>query len=259
MSEEYSSETQSQEKLHDDGKSWLAGFVDVLTAPETLALRRVTNPGRVIALAALLITFASVGVQYLYSVNDGIRGQMYTMQAKSVEKIARKQGVSDAQIEQQLDAIRERQTFSFVQTLGVSLIFAMLGVFLFGLLFWIMQRLFNSEPPPVAVIIGLVNYTASIAVLGAVLMAFMQFAANSITASPSPAFFVNAVENPYLMQFLSRINPFSIWEYVVAGILTARHVGMSRTHGIAIGATAFAIVLIITGGFGLFMANMFGA
>jgi hypothetical protein len=244
---------------HDEHKHWFSGFVDVLTAPETLAVRRVESPGKVIALAALLITFAAVGVQYLYSINDGIRGQMFTMQAKSIEKIAKKQGLTDSQIEEQLEQIRERQKFSFVQTLGVSLIFKLLGVFLFGMLFWIMQRLFNSEPPPVVVIIALVNYTASIAVVGSLVMGCMQFAANSISASPSPALFVNAEDSPYLMEFLSRLNPFTVWEYVVAGILTAKHIGMSRTHGIAIGATSFGIVLIITGGFGLFMSKMLGA
>jgi hypothetical protein len=86
----------------------------------------------------------------------------------------------------------------------------------------------------------------------------MQFAANSIAASPSPTLFIDAAESPYLLQFLGRINPFTIWEYIIAGIVIAKHVGMSRTQGIGIGATALAITLMLTGCFAWAMSSFMG-
>jgi hypothetical protein len=238
--------------------SWLQGFLDIITAPEELASRLITHPARIVIFAALLLTFASTGVQYLYSINDGISRQMYEMQARGLEKMAEKQGVSEAQIEEQLEKIREQQAFSLPRTLGVSLIFTLLTVFLFGFLYWILQRLFNSEPPPVMVIVALANYGASIACLGALVTALMQFAGNSIGFAPSPTLFINATEDPYLLQFLGRLNPFTIWEYIVVGIVVARHVGLSRAQGIGIGGTALGITLIITGGFAWAMSALMG-
>ncbi|MCU0425948.1 MAG: YIP1 family protein [Candidatus Kapabacteria bacterium] len=238
--------------------SWLSGFVDIITAPAELALRHVVYPARVIVFAALLSTFAATFVQFLYSKNDAIQDQMYAMQARGFEKMAQKQGVAEGQIEEQLDKLRKEQEFSLPKTLGVSLIFTLLSVFLYGLLFWILQRLFNSEPPPVSVIVALTNYTASISVIGFIITAFMQYAANSIATSPSPTLFINATENPYMLQFLGRINPFTIWEYLIAGFVVARHVGMSKTQGYAIGATALVITLMLTGGFAFAMASFLG-
>jgi hypothetical protein len=248
----------TQESNEESRLSWLVGFLDVITAPQELALRRVERPARIIVMAALLLTFASTFVQYLYSVNDGIRGQMFTMQAQGLEKMARKQGMAEGQIEEQMDKLKQQQEFSLPKTLGVSLIFTLLSVFLYGFLFWILQRLFNSEPPPATVIIALANYAASIALLGYVVTALMQYAANSIATSPSPTLFINAVESPYLLQFLGRINPFTIWEYLVSGLVVARHVGMSRTQGFAIGATALVITLMFTGGFAWVMSSFMG-
>jgi hypothetical protein len=247
-----------KEEPEESRLSWLSGFLDIITAPGELALRRVAYPARVIVMAALLLTFASTFVQYLYSVNDNIRQQMFTMQARGFEKMAKKQGMAEGQIDEQMDKLKKQQDFSLPKTLGVSLIFTLLSVFIYGFLFWILQRLFNSEPPPAAVIIALANYTASIALLGYVVTGLMQFAANSIAASPSPTLFIDAAESPYLLQFLGRINPFTIWEYIIAGIVIAKHVGMSRTQGIGIGATALAITLMLTGGFAWAMSSFMG-
>ncbi len=238
--------------------SWLQGFADIIMQPEELATRLVQYPGRIIAFASLLLTFISVGASYLYSVNDGISGQMYKMQAQTVERIMRKQGVAEGQIEQELEKVRERLEFSFVRTLGISIIFVMISMFLFGLLFWILQRLFNSEPPPVLAIIGLTNYGASIASIGILVGCMIQFAGNSMFLSLSPAAFMDLSENPAMLQFYGRINPFTIWEYIVVGIVTARHVGMSRTQGIGIGATALVIVLMFTGIFAWASSKLVG-
>jgi hypothetical protein len=70
--------------------------------------------------------------------------------------------------------------------------------------------------------------------------------------------FINATEDPYLLQFLGRLNPFTIWEYIVVGIVVARHIGLSRAQGIGIGGTALGITLIITGGFAWAMSALMG-
>ncbi len=252
MSEEQQIPTSEAEESR---VAWLSGFLDIITAPGELALRRVARPAQVIVMAALLITFAYTFVQYLYSVNDGIRGQMFTMQAQGFEKMAKKQGLPEGQIEEQMEKLKKQQEFSLPRTLGISLIFTLISVFLYGFLFWILQRLFNSEPPPALVIVALVNYTASIAALGYVLTGLMQFAANSIAASPSPTLLINATDSPYLLQFLGRINPFTIWEYVIAGIVVAKHVGMSRGQGIGIGVTALVITFMLFGCFAWAMSS----
>jgi hypothetical protein len=186
-----------------DQNSWLGGFVDILTDPENLALRLVRFPARIIAFASLLITFVSVGASYVYSTNGGISEQMYKMQAETVERVMRKQGVADGQIEQELDKIRERMQFSFVRTAGISIIYVMISLFLFGFLFWVMQRLFNSEPPPVLVVIGLANYGASISALGIIVTCIIQFASNSLMMSLSPTAFMSLenMTNPAMVQF----------------------------------------------------------
>lgn len=258
MSEEQFTSIPQDSANEPEATNWLSGFIDILTAPSELALRRVVYPARVIVFSALLITFAATLVQFLYSRNDTIRNQMFAMQARGLEKMAEKQGVSEKQVEEQLDQLRKQQEFSLPKTLGVSLVFTLLSAFLYGLLFWVLQRLFNSEPPPVSIIIALANYTASIAVIGTLITAFMQYGANSIATSPSPTLFINAEESPYLLQFLGRINPFTIWEYLVAGFVVARHVGMSKTQGFAIGATALIITLMLTGGFAYAMSSLVG-
>ncbi|MCS6809518.1 MAG: hypothetical protein RML40_11460 [Bacteroidota bacterium] len=241
-----------------DGAHWIIGFIDIIAAPKELALRHVVYPARVIVFAVLLITAASTLVQFMYSRNSAIQEQMYQMQARSFERMAQKQGVSEAQIDEQLDRLRKELEFSLPKTLGISLIFTFLTVFVYGMLFWVLQRLFNSEAPPVSVIIALVNYTASIEVIGSVVIGLMQYFANSIAVSISPALLIDASDNPYLLQFLARINPFTIWEYLVAGFVVGLHVGMSRVQGLSIGAAALLLSLMFTGGFTYAMSRIMG-
>jgi hypothetical protein len=226
--------------------AWLQGFVDIITAPEDLARRLVRSPGRVVAFAVLLYTFVGVGVQYLHSINDGIRGEMYTMQAASIEKIAAKQGLKDSQVDEMLENTKKNLDFSATRNIAIMFPFAFLGVVLIGWLFWLVQRLFNSEPPPAFAIIGLAAYGTSISALGAVLSGLMQFAGNSLVVAPTLAFLALPIQdNAGVFQFLSTFSLFTVWEYLVVGIVVARHVGMSRNQGLTFGGAVLAIRLLI--------------
>jgi hypothetical protein len=225
---------------------WLQGFVDIITAPDELAMRLVRSSGRVVAFAVLLYTFVGVGVQYLHSINDGIRGEMYSMQAASIEKIAAKQGLKDSQVDEMLEDMKKNLDFSAVRNFAIMFPLAFLGVVLIGWLFWLMQRLFNAEPPPAFAIIGLAAYGTSITALGLLLGGLMQFAGNSLAVAPTLAFIARPIQdNAGLFQFLSSFSLFTVWEYLVVGIVVARHVGMSRNHGLAFGGAVLALRLLL--------------
>lgn len=226
--------------------SWLQGFVDIITSPVELALRHVVYPARVLVFAVLLYTFVGTAVQYLYSINDGIRAELYEIQASATEKVATKQGLSDSETEKMLEDIKKNLDFSPVRAIGFTLPLAFLGMILFGWLYWLMQRLFNPEPPPVIAIIGLASYGTSITALGSLLSGLMQFAANTTLAAPTLAFLARPLaEHASLYQFLSTFSLFTLWEYLVVGVVVARHVGMSNNQGLAIGATVLIIRLLL--------------
>ncbi len=229
--------------------SWLQGFVDILSAPEDLAGRMVTYPARVIVFSLLLFAFSSVAVQYLYSLNDAIGQQMFSMQSSRLEEMAKKMRWSDNQLEEQLDNIRAALKFSFVKNLGIGIPITLVSTFLFGGMFWILQRLFNAEPPPLVIIVALASYGMSITVVGMIATGLMQFAGNSLVVAPSAAFLAQPInDHPLLFQFLSGLTLFTVWEYLAVGVVVARHVRMSRTQGLAFGATALIIRSIVFGG-----------
>ncbi len=227
---------------------WLQGFVDIITNPEDLALRVVQSPARTIVCAILLFAFSMVIIQYLQAANDGIRQQNFTLQSQFIEKRMVKAGLTENQIEEQMDKVREGLNFSFVRALGIGIPFGLISVFIFGTMFWILQRLFNSEPPPAFAIIALVSYGTSITALGILLTGLMQYAGNSLYMSPTLAFLAQPIaEHPLLYQFLVGISIFTLWEYAVVGIVVARHVGMSRNQGLAFATAALTFRCLVLG------------
>lgn len=235
--------------------SWLRGFIDIITDPAELALRRVMYPVKIISFAILLYALAGVGITYLQLSNEVLREQRTALTEKPMVQRMQKMNVPESKIEEQVEVLRENMKFSFVRTLGISVVIGVLAIFILGSIFWILQRLFNPEPPPFSVIVSLYAYSASLTVLGALLTGLLQYAGNSLVIAPNLSFLATPMsENPNLFQFLEPITLFTVWEYIVVGWIVARHVGMSGQKGIMFGVTAFLIRCCILGG-GLYMVS----
>lgn len=258
-SEHFSQEPASEHQQSAGQYSWLRGFVDIITDPEELASRRVLYPVKVISFAILLYALAGVGITYLQLSNDVLREQRTIMVVKPMESRLQRAGVPESKIEEQVEALRDNMQFQFVRTLGISVVSGVIAIFVLGSIFWILQRLFNPEPPPFSVIVSLYSYSTSLTFLGYMITGLLQYAGNSLVMAPNLSFLAMPMaEHANVFQFLEALTIFTIWEYIVVGWVVGRHIGMSRQKGMMIGATALLIRCCILGG-GVYMVTaLFG-
>jgi hypothetical protein len=234
------------------------GFVEIITAPEELAMRRVFYPMRTISVAVLLLALTFALMQYLYSANDGISSEMYAVQKASIEKVAAKAKMTSGQLDEALDSIEAQLKFSLARGLGIGIVYGMVAVVVAGALFWMIQRLFNSEPPPMIVIVALTSFGSTLTALAQVVTVLVQFAGNSMRIAPSLGFLADPRSDGQLFQMLSQVNFLSIAAYAVVGIVVARHVGMSRGQGVSIGVAVFFIRTFFTAGVPFIFAKVAG-
>lgn len=259
--EELPSASHSAEPEDQDSEesSWMAGFVDIITAPQELALRRVEHPMRPFFFATLLSTLAVVIVSFLMSSNDILRQQLYDLQWRPTEKILRAKNVPDSKIEEIAEDMRKGGDFSAVRAIGGGFAKSLISISLMGAFLWIMIRLFQSEPPPTSVIIGLASYGTTISAVGTVLMCLGQFAMNSLYAVPAPAALIDAAEHGALYLSASMFNVFSIWEYLVVGMVCGLHARLSAKQGLMYGFILLCINAGLIGGFTWMWGKIMGA
>ncbi len=239
--------------------SWLSGFVDIITSPQELALRRVEHPMRPFFFATLLSTLAVVVVSFLISSNDILRQQIYELQWRPTEKVLRAKNVPESKIEEISEDMKKGGDFSIVRAIGGGFAKSLISIALMGLFLWVMIRLFQSEPPPTSVIIGLTSYGTTISAVGTILMCLGQFFMNTIHAVPSPAAFIDATEHGALYLSASMFNVFSIWEYLVVGMVCGIHARLTAKQGIIYGFVILLLNAILVGGFTWMWGKIMGA
>jgi hypothetical protein len=248
------------EQIHESSESsWIAGFTDIIIAPQELAVRRIDHPMRPFFFATLLSTLAVVIVSFLMSSNDILRQQLYDLQWSPTEKVLRAKGVPDSKIEEISDEMRKGLDFSLIRAIGGGFARSLVSISLMGVLLWVMIRLFQSEPPPTSVIIGMASYGTTISALGTVLMCLGQFSMNNLHAVPSPSAFINAQEHSALYLAGSMFNVFSVWEYLVVGMVCGLHARLSARQGMIYGFILLCLNASIVGGFTWMWGKIMGA
>ena len=223
---------------------WLKGFRDIFFSPSRAGSLPVANTVRPLVFAVLLWALVSTGSEYIRNTHSGLVYQNNVMEENDLRAIGRYARLDDRKIDEQIQDLRKRKSenkFQLPSTLAWSVVFGFFSLAVLTTMYWILVRLFNSEPPSYSSLLAVVSYGNAIAAAGLIVVALCQYISGSIFVSPSLAFLAAPLERAQTLvhTLLSKFNVFTLWEYAAVGIAVAARAGMSRKSGIVFGSVAF--------------------
>lgn len=240
--------------------TWLQGFIKILHTPSSIGTFAMVSPFRSIVFGVLLWVLASVTTQFITLSMPQLQKQQTQMQENDIRALGRSAHIDEDDLEEQVQDVRSKldKGFSPTGTIAWALLYGFASTFVVGSLFWVLQRLFNSEPPPYLATIAVSAYGLTISSIGSIVTVALQAITGSIFASPSLAFLAAPIENSLSIfyTFLTKLNVFTVWEYLAVGIAVATHAGLVRKFGFIFGAVAFLAVLGISSIFVLLYSLM---
>jgi hypothetical protein len=225
---------------------WLRGFIKILYAPVEVGQMSIPSPIRPILFGVLIWVVAALASEAIMSTNPVLVQQQTVMAENDVRALGRAGRIDEETLDRQIEENRPKTKQSIPWSLSIarSVLYGFISVFGVGILFWVLQRLFNAEPPSVLSIVTIVAYGFSIDGIDAIARAIMMTATGSVFATPSLAFLVAPYTTALSLVYtlLSKLNIFTMWEYLVLGLAVAAHVKMPRKFGFLFGIAAFIIV-----------------
>lgn len=232
--------------MNTEKNAWLQGFVRILYAPSSVGRLVLSSPIRPIVFAVLLWVFAATVTQVITTATPSLQKQQMRMQENDMRAIGEYAHIDKEKLDDQIEELRSNTagTASLTGTIAWAVFYSFVSLFVVGSLFWILQRLFNAEPPPYLSTIAVVAYGLIINGIGSIVIVGMQAITGSIFISPSLAFLTAPIENTLTIfhTLLTKVNVFTVWEYLAVGIAVAAHAGLSRKFGIIFGAVIFLAV-----------------
>ncbi len=243
MNKEYFEE-ENVETVPTSRYAWLQGFRDIFFSPMKVGSLAVANPVRVLVVAVLLWALVTTASEYVRASHSGLVHQNNVMEENDLRAIGRYARMDDDKINEQIRDLREKKagnTFQLPGTLAWSVVFAFISLAVLTVVYWILVRLFNSEPPSFTSLLAIVSYGNAIASVGLIVVVLCQYLSGSIFISPSLAFLAASANGAQTVvhTLLSKLNIFTLWEYLVVGIAIAVHSRMSKKVGIVFGSVAF--------------------
>lgn len=235
-------DTGRREDEGSDGQhSWIRGFIDIFSDIGAAAHIYLPKPFKAIAFAVAIFSIAIIASEYVRFENVVLVDQLIEQRTQIIYDLVESGAIAESQVDDLVDKVQAQIETSRNFTPGVALLFAVFHVVYFGIVFWILQRLFNADSPPWSVIAAVASYGMSIAAVGVVVSALMQSAAGSIYVTPSLTLVIDTTDDFRLYDFLTRLDLFTIWEFLAVGVVVARHVGFTTQRGLLFGAAALCI------------------
>ncbi len=243
MNEQYTP-GEVHEPVQESRYAWLRGFRDIFFAPSNVGNLVIGHPGRALVLAVLLWALVATGSEYLRASHSGLVHQNNVIEENDLRAIGRYARMDEDIINEQIQDLRTKKannTFQLPGTLAWSVVFGFFSLMVLTTVYWILVRLFNSEPPSYSSLLAVVSYGNAIAAVGLIVVAVCQYVSGSIFVSPSLAFLTAPLDRTHTLvhTLLSKFNIFTLWEYAAVGIAVAIHSRMSKKTGIVFGSVAF--------------------
>lgn len=227
-------------------RMWMSGFLKILYAPAQVGRMVITSPMRPVLFGILLAALATLASEVIMTTNPTLVKQQVTMADNDIRALGRVGKSDEETINKEIQKNRQKTQQNIPWPFSVlrSLAYGFVSVFAVGLLLWFLQRLFNAEPPPVLSIVAIVAYGFSIDSIDAIARAVMMAVTGSVFATPSLAFLVapSSTALGLIYTLLSKLNIFTVWEYIALGLAVSAHVGMPRKFGVLFGTATFLIV-----------------
>lgn len=206
----------------------------------------ISAPLRPIMFGILLWLAATLVSETIMYSNPALVRQQVVMSENDARALGRAGHSSDEEIEQQIEQNRPKtgESIPWYFSATRAVFYGFTSVFLIGFIFWFLQRLFNAEPPSVLSIVAIVAFGFSIDSIDALVRAVLMVTTGSVFATPSLAFLVAPANTALglIHTFLSKLNIFTVWEYLALGLAVASRVQMPRKFGFLFGTMAFLIV-----------------
>jgi len=189
----------------------------------------------------LLLAFVST---YAVWVNPTLRQQIYSMQAKGMEKAVADGKMTQEQMDRATEQIENSGVVIFMAFgAGFQLIAISAMLFLGSLLFWVGAKVVLKFGGAYNKILEISGLAMLIGVLGAVVTVMLMYVMNSMTATPGGGILLGESFDPLskVHKLIAALNIFTFWEIGLVGFGLAKVSGKSVGLGLAVAFGLWAL------------------
>ncbi len=192
------------------------------------------------------LIFTVVSTLAVYN-NPALRQQIFDMQEKAMQKMVTDGWMTQDQLDQQMDAMKNSGPVLFVvfgsgfQIITTSVIF-----FLGTLLLWLAAKVVMKFTGTFGKVLEVYGLALWISVLGTIVTIILMYLMNSMTATPGGGLLLGESFDPTNTghKLLAGLNIFMLWEVAIIGLGLAKVSGKSAGLGMAISFALWAVFIV---------------
>lgn len=207
----------------------------------------IPNSGIAVSIFALSILLLTAVQTFTTSFEAQNRAIAAESEQSSIIELLRKQDTSTTAPIQ-----TETPQRAFTAQLGVVLITTIIGFALAAGLFTLLTPFLTNQPVNYVVAVGACSATVLIELFRLLLYFLIHMATGSVQYGIHAGAFVSVVDHPFLFTWLTKIDPFVWWQYVVMGMVLSNSIGLHFRYGYVIGTIVYGVLLAAIGSLALF-------
>ncbi len=233
-------------------------ITNVFASPSELfdevAVNKVQTSSWLVPLILTILMAISIVVALYY--NDSLRSQIYDKQAEKMHEAVEQGKMTQEQVDQYVDGMRNSGPVMFVAIGGGSaVIMTAIIFFAVTLIFWLVIKFGLKFSGPYTKMLEVLGLTSMIGFLGSIVTVIMMYVFDSMTATPSGAIliFQDFDVNSKLHLLLAQLNVFTIWQMGILGIGISKITNKSMVTGLGVAYGVWILWVLASVIFGLGM------
>lgn len=233
-------------------------ITNVFASPSELfdevAVTKVQTSSWLVPLILSILMALSIIVALYY--NDSLRSQIYDKQAEKMHQAVEQGKMTQEQVDQYVDGMRNSGPVMFIAIGGVSaVIMTAIIFFVATLIFWLVTKFGLKFSGPYTKMLEVFGLSSMIGFLGSIVAIIMMYVFDSMTATPSGSIFIyqDFDVNNKIHLLLAQLNIFTIWQMGILGIGISKISNKSLGAGLGVAYGLWILWVLASTMFGLGM------
>jgi len=241
--------------IQSENKTWLLAFKDIFFAPRNIPSRAPFPIGKVAAVAVVMYIISAIGAAYINDSHSGLRYEHFRLRALPIEIGQKKGDIPPIKAADLLKDLEKNYRFELTTALTATLPLAVLWLLFSTLIIWIFQSILFENSLTFSYTLAFVSFGNAIDAVGNLLKTVLHAVAGTLRADPSFGAFVNMYDDPIMFAFLSRVDIFTIWQYISIALAIAAYLGADRRKAYILAVLVIMVVIFYFGA-GAFLGSM---
>jgi hypothetical protein len=238
-----------------ENKSWLLAFKDIFFAPRNIPSRAPFPIGKVAAVAVVMYILSALLAAFINDSHTGLRHENFRLRARPIEIAQKKGDIPPIRSADLLKDLEKNYRFQLTTALTATLPIAATWLLFSTLIVWVFQSILFKNSLTFAYTLAFVSFGNAIDAAGNLLKTGLHAVAGTLRADPSLSVFADPQNDPIMFAFLSRVDIFTIWQYIAIALAIAAYLNADRRKAYILAALTILVVILYFGA-GAFLGSM---